>query len=46
MKKCTLEDSIKILKSAINYIDNPPLVDRNIDYKPRKIKKGLIVNQS
>lgn len=31
-----LEENMEILKSAAKYIENPPLISRNIDYKPRK----------
>jgi hypothetical protein len=33
-----LEDNVAFLKSAIEYINNPPLINKNIDYKPRKSK--------
>ncbi len=31
-----LEDKADVLKSAARYIENPPLIDRAIDFKPRK----------
>jgi len=36
-----LEDNIKTLKSAAKYLYNPPLLNKNIDYKPRK--KSILV---
>ena len=39
--KCNLgigyfRDNVEILKSAINYIENPPLLSRNLQYRARR----------